>query len=114
MCTDSESVLEESALEICQTCKDTTGRTGPSKPCAADYDEATQKLIELAIAEFQVRVSTQYAYPEDHHNDLTTWVEECWANACNHQRSSMKLMGSLKRLVSLLTSLLPFDDTTII
>ena len=114
MCTDNESVLEEPTLDTCRIHKDMTGRTGPSKPCVADYNEVTQKLIELAIAKFQVRVSTQYAYPKDHHNDLTTWVEECWANACNHQHSSMKLMGPLKHLVSLLTSLLPFDDMSII
>lgn len=60
MGSDSELVLEESGIGTCQTHKDMMGRTGNSKPHAADYNEAMQKLIKLAIAKFQVCVSTQY------------------------------------------------------
>jgi hypothetical protein len=75
---------------------------GSGKPRAADYDDITQRVLELAIGEFQVRVCTNYAFPEGDPNRLDTWAKECWVNACEHQAQAITLTACLKRLVSLM------------
>lgn len=75
------------------------------KPRAGDYTGIDKVILEVAQTEFQIRVSTEYAYPEERNEDARTWAKECWKNACTQTDESLSMTPELQRLVCTLCAL---------
>ncbi|KAF8508174.1 hypothetical protein JB92DRAFT_3121178 [Gautieria morchelliformis] len=72
---------------------------GRARPRASDYEGLEQGVLKLAQAEFQVRVCTEYAFPEEQDVDVETWATACWDNACEHKAVKYEMSAAHTRLI---------------
>jgi len=67
-----------------------------------DLTGDAKKITEAAQREFQIRICTQYAFPEDDDEMVDEWVKECWNNACKQREVSLPMNDGHFTLVSYL------------
>jgi hypothetical protein len=79
-------------------CKCRNGEAPTGRPGARDYELEVSSLILKSIHEFEARVVTQDPAPLP--DKQTTWVTECWTNACAKLEEKYELPDRIIGLVS--------------
>jgi hypothetical protein len=74
----------------------------PKKRRQQDYEGSERAIIRLATEEFQVRVCTEYAFPEDMGDKMVEWVKDSWENACEGQESTLTLTHDHIKMVCII------------
>ncbi|KIM71219.1 hypothetical protein PILCRDRAFT_93972 [Piloderma croceum F 1598] len=78
------------------------GEAPTGRPGARDYELEVSSLILKAIREFEARIVTQDPVPLP--DKQTTWVTECWTNACAKLEEKYELPDCIIGLIRVRTS----------
>ncbi|KIJ50667.1 hypothetical protein M422DRAFT_245303 [Sphaerobolus stellatus SS14] len=92
----SHDLDEPRQATTCLSITVTALKTWKSPKNAVDEKEVTGKAIE----EFQVRVCTEYAFPEGNPSELKLMALKCWENACAHYEMDIPMMKVTHRLIT--------------
>ncbi|KIJ55986.1 hypothetical protein M422DRAFT_40881 [Sphaerobolus stellatus SS14] len=69
-----------------------------------DCEGIKRRILIMAQTEFQVRICTSYAFPEEFGDRMHEWANNCWDNACERNEVSLPFGYDIARLITKRTS----------